>query len=60
MTEVLLVIQTTVSVVGFVVLIRAMRDIANIQRAIFMLLRKQYGEIDRELREIDQLVRARG
>ncbi len=40
--------------------VKALRDIANIRRAIFTLLREQYGEIDRELREIDQLVRARG
>lgn len=54
-------VTVAIVVVGFIALgametyaIRASRDIAAIQRAIFLQLRRQYQDIDRDLKELDQ------
>jgi hypothetical protein len=55
----------TISIAGFVYLARIAReisqntkDISAIQRAIFLQLRKQYQDIDNDLRELANLVKS--
>lgn len=62
--------ETTVMVVGFTVMtigltilgvaeayiIRTSNDIAAIQRAIFLQLRRQYQDIDQDLKELRNLL----
>jgi len=42
---------------GFIVGLREIRRIADIQRAIFLQLRRQYQDIDKDLREMDQTLK---
>jgi hypothetical protein len=36
-----------------------LREISHIQRALFLMLRRQYGDIERDLQEIHDLVKAK-
>jgi len=58
---IMLTIQTVVSVTGFLLLGiflgRDIREISHIQRALFLMLRRQYGDIDKDLKEILSILR---
>jgi len=61
-THVLITINVLVGVLGFlmlgIILSRDLREISHIQRALFLMLRRQYSDIERELQEIRDLVKA--
>ena len=61
-THVLITINILVGVLGFlilgIILSRDLREISHIQRALFLMLRRQYTDIERELQEIRDLVKA--
>ena len=57
-------LTVAIAVFGFIALgvmdvyiIRTARDIAAIQRAIFLQLRRQYQDIDKDLKEMDQTLK---
>ncbi len=61
-THVLITINILVGVLGFlilgIILSRDLREISHIQRALFLMLRRQYTDIERELQDIRDLVKA--
>lgn len=68
-THVLITIDILAGVLGVIILSRDLRsinqgmtqgltEISHIQRAIFLMLRRQYGDIERDLQEIRDLLRA--
>ena len=61
-THVLITINILAGVLGFlvlgIILSRDLREISHIQRALFLMLRRQYTDIERELQEIRDLVKA--
>jgi hypothetical protein len=68
-THILITIDIAVGVLGFVILgiilsrdlrtiSRSMEEISHIQRALFLMLRRQYGDIERDLQEIRDLLKA--
>lgn len=58
-THVLITINILVAVAGVLILSRDLREISNIRRAIFLMIRRQYGDIERDLQEVRDLVKAR-
>lgn len=42
-----------------VILSRDLRESSHIQRALFLMLRRQYGDIERELQELGDLVKVK-
>ena len=61
--NILITINILAGVLGFlilgVILSRDLREISHIQRALFLMLRRQYGDIERELQELSDLVKAK-
>ena len=61
-THVLITINILAGVLGFlvlgIILSRDLREISHIQRALFLMLRRQYTDIEQELQEIRDLVKA--
>lgn len=61
--NILITINILVGVLGFlilgVILSRDLREISHIQRVLFLMLRRQYGDIERELQELSDLVKAK-
>ncbi|MBI3301263.1 MAG: hypothetical protein HYZ72_04195 [Deltaproteobacteria bacterium] len=61
--NILITINILAGVLGFlilgVILSRDLREISHIQRALFLMLRRQYGDMERELQELSDLVKAK-
>ncbi len=61
--SILITINILAGVLGFlilgVILSRDLREISHIQRALFLMLHRQYGDIERELQELSDLVKAK-
>jgi hypothetical protein len=57
-THVLISLNILAVILGVLLLSRDLREISNIQRALFLMLRRQYGDIERELNEIHDLLKA--
>lgn len=61
--NILITINILAGVLGFlilgVILSRDLREISHIQRALFLMLRRQYGDIERDLQELSDLVKAK-
>ena len=60
-THVLITINILAGVLGFlvlgIILSRDLREISHTQRALFLMLRRQYTDIERELQEIRDSVK---
>ena len=56
---VLAVLLFLVAIAGLGFIGRMARDVSAIQRAIFLQLRKQYADIDSDLKELADLVKTR-
>jgi hypothetical protein len=54
----LIAIDILAGIIGVLFLSRDLREISHIQRALFLMLRRQYGDIDQELKEIHELLKA--